>query len=164
MRIGLVSDSHGSKDALLNAVDAIGEADLIIHAGDYASDSEWIKEYVGIPVMSVRGNCDFYDESYPEFIDTKVGGHHLLVEHGHRQHVKSGIEDFLIDARAHEADIAVFGHTHIPQIVEIRGVLLVNPGSVSLPHGSNSPSCAVITLDGDRRSAQIIELKDKKRG
>lgn len=162
MRIGLVSDSHGSREALERALKALGSCDLIIHAGDYASDADFICEQVGVPVMVVRGNCDFYDERYPDFIDTKLGGHHFFITHGNRQYVKMDLDDLLIEAKAREADIAVFGHTHIPTIQEEDGVLMVNPGSVYLPHSGQYPTCAVLTLDGGKRSAEIIQLGAKK--
>ena len=78
------------------------------------------------------------------------------------QYVKMDLDDLLIKAKAREADIAVFGHTHIPTIQEEDGVLMVNPGSVYLPHSGQYPTCAVLTLDGGKRSAEIIQLGAKK--
>ena len=36
-------------------------------------------------------------------------------------------------ARSAEADVLVFGHTHLPYTKEVAGVLLVNDGSVGKP-------------------------------
>jgi putative phosphoesterase len=55
-----------------------------------------------------------------------------------------------------DADVLVFGHTHVPWIREIGGVLFVNCGSVGKPKDGDSRSAfAILELVGDRVEASI---------
>lgn len=59
-------------------------------------------------------------------------------------------------ARDSDADVLVFGHTHVPWIREIAGVLFVNCGSIGKPKdGDPRASFAVLELQGDRLEASI---------
>ena len=58
-----------------------------------------------------------------------------------------------------EVDIVIFGHTHYPVVEEFQGILMLNPGSPSLPKQIRRlGQVAVLELDGDRKSAEIIDL------
>ena len=48
-------------------------------------------------------------------------------------------------ARSAEADVLVFGHTHLPYTKEVAGVLLVNDGSVGKPKDGDAGAGYVIT-------------------
>ena len=57
------------------------------------------------------------------------------------------------------ADVAVCGHTHRPRIERVRGCLVVNPGSASLPRGRRVASIARLMVeDGFVLSAEIVDL------
>ncbi len=169
MKIGVVSDSHGYTDRLLQAVDGMGDVDLIVHCGDHSSDAQDIRAHCSIPVMAVNGNCDpseIYDDSYPDLIETNIGGHHVLIVHGHKQFVKRNLDDLLIEAKTRGADLVLFGHTHVQTVQEKDGVLMVNPGSCALPNASDLPQYAIVDLDGDPkvdlRSFEPNDPKDSK--
>ena len=51
-------------------------------------------------------------------------------------------------AKELEVDIALFGHTHESLILEEDGVILMNPGSISLPRNSTR-SIGYIEIDKD---------------
>ena len=56
-------------------------------------------------------------------------------------------------------DVVVFGHTHYPVVEEFQGILMVNPGSPSLPKQLRRlGQVAVIELHPDHKSAEILEL------
>ena len=60
MRILVFSDSHTSISSCCSLVEKISGTDMIIHAGDHASDAEKLKiKFPDIDVVYVRGNCDF---------------------------------------------------------------------------------------------------------
>ncbi|HHZ63262.1 MAG TPA: YfcE family phosphodiesterase, partial [Dehalococcoidia bacterium] len=56
-------------------------------------------------------------------------------------------------------DIVVFGHTHYAVIEEYQGILMLNPGSPSLPRQLRRlGQVAVLELEADHKSAEILEL------
>ncbi|MEE3247255.1 MAG: metallophosphoesterase family protein, partial [Chloroflexota bacterium] len=56
-------------------------------------------------------------------------------------------------------DIVIFGHTHYPVVEEFQGILIVNPGSPSLPKQIRRlGQVAVIELEPDSKSAKILDL------
>jgi putative phosphoesterase len=56
-------------------------------------------------------------------------------------------------------DIVVFGSSHKPMIEQHKGVLLVNPGSPTLPLGCHGlGTVAILEVDGEKAEARIIEL------
>jgi predicted phosphodiesterase len=55
-------------------------------------------------------------------------------------------------AQTSEADVILFGHTHVPFTKEVDGVLFVNVGSVGKPKDGNPRACYAI-LDFTRHPA-----------
>lgn len=165
MKIGVLSDSHGYETRLKQAVREMGDVDLIIHCGDYADDAAQIRQWTNTPVMFVRGNCDEYSgfgEDCPAYLNTTFGAKQIYAVHGHRERVKSGLDHLFYDAKALGADIALFGHTHVAEVIDRDGVLMVNPGSCALPQGSELPTYAIIDLDGEKPKAEIRTFRPKR--
>lgn len=88
----------------------------------------------------------------------------ILMTHGS----PSDLEEYLFEdsseaiAYASEctSDILLSGHTHLPWIKEIDGTLFVNSGSVGKPKiGRPVATWAHITVDGNERSAEIVEVE-----
>ncbi len=156
-KIGLVSDSHGDLNKLQEAINQMGDVDLIIHMGDYISDADEIRTWVNIPVMAVKGNMDSYEQNRPDFIKTNVEDFTLYIAHGNRENVKWGKEEFAQKAKMNGADIGIFGHTHKKHLEKLNSVILINPGSVSLP-SDDSKSYAILTLDGKDLDCEFYKL------
>ncbi|BDI28255.1 phosphoesterase [Capsulimonas corticalis] len=58
-----------------------------------------------------------------------------------------------------QADVIVFGHTHVPFHREVSGVHFVNTGSVGRPKdGDPRAGYCVLTIDGDQVSVEQIRL------
>src|SRR5215471_20683133 len=120
-RIGIISDTHG----LLRpeAECALAGVDHIIHAGDIG-DPDIITALRGIaPVTAIRGNVDTGSWA-AEYADTelvRIGGKAIYVLHD--------LKALPIDPVAQGVDMVVSGHTHVPKIETVNGVLYVNPGS-----------------------------------
>lgn len=155
--IGVVSDTHGNRRAFERALEALGPVELLLHAGDFANDAVVMGEMYGIPVQAVTGNCDFFGSGDDAKL-FEIEGHTVLLVHGHRQHVKSGLDELYALAAQNGADVCIFGHTHMHEI-EWRGhVVLLNPGSPSQPRGGR-PSCMRLTLRrGKPADVALIEL------
>lgn len=130
MRIAVVSDSHGDRAALQSLAQRLDNVEKIIHLGDCVPDGELLSAMTGKQVLGVKGNCDFSRNAPEERLET-LGGAKLLICHGHRYQVKSGLLMLGYRAREVEADVALFGHTHCPAVEWYGQTLLINPGSLS---------------------------------
>lgn len=58
-------------------------------------------------------------------------------------------------AKSAEADVLVFGHTHLPYAKEVAGVLLVNDGSVGKPKDGDARAGYVMLHIGDEVKVEI---------
>lgn len=130
MRILVFSDTHSAYHKCEAIIDNIVGVDMIIHAGDYDRDAVKLQEkYPDIPVRYVRGNCDF--SNTPREITFEAEGKKIYVTHGDLYNVKNDYYYSALKkhARSINADIAVFGHTHIPYNENCGDVIILNPGS-----------------------------------
>jgi putative phosphoesterase len=146
MKCLIFSDSHGYSDAMKRIISYHKDAEAIFFLGDGLDDIFSCKQYDNIIVHAVRGNCDGYTRfsPYGEEIPTHrvitIGSYKIFMAHGHTLSVKSGYDELCREATRNGADIALFGHTHLPTLEyiekgSIRGVdrdlVLFNPGSLS---------------------------------
>jgi len=132
MRILVISDSHGHNEKVEEAVRRAGPVDMLIHCGDVSQGESYIRSLVACPVHMVAGNNDFFLD-LPRYKIIQVEGHRILLIHGHRHRVHSGVGELRKLARKHKADIVMFGHTHRPYLSEEEGLTLLNPGSIAYP-------------------------------
>ena len=159
MRIGVISDTHGLREQAKAAVELMGTVDMLLHAGDFFDDAIYLSNLFSFPVVGVRGNCDFAGprEELIEADEVKI-----LLIHGHQYGVKSSLQSLTYYAREREANVAIFGHTHHPEIQWVDELLLFNPGSTIRPRGVNSyPTFGVLSLDNRVITPSIVELKDQ---
>jgi putative phosphoesterase len=146
MKTALVmSDTHGHRARIALALKRFADADMIFHLGDYSRDAELIRTMTKTPVYSVRGNCDISCSAEAELL-LSFEGVRVLMLHGHRQNVKSSLLNLGLYAVEQEANIALFGHTHLPIEEYYQNVLLYNPGSLGEPRDLR-PSIGLLTLD-----------------
>lgn len=134
MRIIVTSDSHSRSSSFFNIVEKhIEEAEYFINLGDSNSgdDLENAKLYYKskLHLECVAGNCD-WSSTLPTEKILKAGGKTIFFCHGHTYYVKHGIERLIETARDRKADIALFGHTHIPYHEYIDDIHYFNPGAV----------------------------------
>lgn len=131
MRILVLSDSHENIENMALAVRKT-QPELILHLGDYVRDGEELKAlFPAIPLMQVEGNCDAYDTSHaPLWRIYEADGHRIFFTHGHHYHVKYDLLHLRYAAEEQGAELALFGHTHIPLCEKLDGLTLLNPGSI----------------------------------
>ena len=133
MKILILSDTHGqTEDA--EAVIRREKPDQVIHLGDCLRDAEDLRQtFPSLPICAVPGNNDwFFDESKEKVI--LLNGTRIFLCHGHTTRVKYGFDLQIAKALRENCAISLFGHTHSPYAEEERGVLLVNPGSLTYSH------------------------------
>ncbi len=158
MTILVFSDSHGWTGNLLRAAKAQSRIpDAVLHLGDGAADILLLTElFPGVPLYPVRGNCDpgyLPNGALPRERILKFENHSLYLCHGDLHSVSRGWDALVRDARAHDADIALYGHLHraeeryFPASEEGSAVRIFSPGSISMPR-DGSPSFGVLLLDG----------------
>lgn len=146
MWVGVLSDSHGDVGRAEQAVKAMGAVDLVIHAGDFYQDALHLRDELGIEVKVVVGNCDrCVPGPHEELLE--LAGHRIYLTHGHLYSVKQGLIRLAYRAREVEAEMVIFGHTHVPQNEEADGIHYLNPGSVAWPRIPGQFTYALVRLE-----------------
>lgn len=140
MKVLVFSDSHRALSGMRQAVD-LEHPDYVIHLGDLEGDAHLLsQEYPSLPVSGVPGNCDGFPTAPLQRLVT-YGSVKVLMSHGHIWNVKSGYHAAIHAAHQCQADILLFGHTHVPYCQqEEDGLWVVNPGSIR-----DSGSYAILT-------------------
>ncbi len=125
----VVSDLHYDKINIEKIMPKMREADVVLFCGDgLESFKKLTAEFRG-KVVAVHGNCDGFNSGDEKFVE--VEGLKILVTHGHRFGVKSGLFNLCDFSRENGVDVAFFGHTHEAVNVEHSGVTMINPGAIS---------------------------------
>ncbi len=127
----VLADTHirrGSSRRLPDAVyDHLATADLVLHAGDILVQ-DVLEELSGFaPVHAVLGNNDRgLDDRLPERLALALAGVRVAMVHdsGPAAGRSSRLRRWFPDA-----DVVVFGHSHIPLHEERDGFQIFNPGS-----------------------------------
>ncbi len=156
MRIAVISDTHGDRNALARALKHVGAADVILHLGDYGADLTDSVTDVR-ETYAVHGNSDPL-KTLPEELLLSFCGHTLFMCHGHRYGVKQGLQRLYYRGIELGADIVVFGHTHEAVNHQEENLLLLNPGSAARPYPGHKASAAVIELEPGVCKARIIKF------
>jgi|SRR5688572_155880 len=150
MIIGVISDTHG----LLRpeAVEALRDSELIVHAGD-VGDPEILERLRDIaPTMAVRGNVDTqpWARTLPLTEVVPAGHLHLYVLHD------LGTLD--LDPKAAGFAAVISGHSHKPFAETRDGVLYLNPGSAGRRRFSLPICLARLRLTGGHLDYEFIHL------
>ena len=158
MKIVVFSDSHGNPMPLKKIIKANQDADMFIHLGDGEGDVEEISKAIEDKrFLHVTGNCDWQSKCSYEKIAI-CNGRRIFCSHGHRYGVKGGLAMLIDNAKASQADIALFGHTHCPVVDYLDGIYVMNPGSVSFPRDFEPPSYGIIDITEDGIEMDIIDV------
>ncbi|NJL39048.1 MAG: metallophosphoesterase family protein [Leptolyngbyaceae cyanobacterium RM2_2_4] len=149
MRVGVISDTHG----LLRpeAVEALANSELILHAGDIGKPEVLVELEAIAPVIAVRGNNDM--EEWAEAIgDRKT----FKIENTSVHLLHIGQELNLLETG--NVQVVISGHSHKPSIVERDGILFLNPGSAGPRRFKLPISVAHLQIEGNAIHAEIVEL------
>lgn len=155
MKILVFSDCHGFPKYIRQALTDHPNADAAVFLGDGAVDADAVfREFPRVIPCVLPGNCDSslslsaHGLNLPDEAVLDFGGKKFFCLHGHTRGAKSGYGRMILRASEVQADVILFGHTHLP-ICEYaedpgnltRRILLFNPGSVGL---SNNHTYGVI--------------------
>jgi putative phosphoesterase len=169
MRIGLIADTHvrDPRQADLGAevADVLRGSDLIFHLGDVycAEVLDWLELFA--PVYCAEGNGDPHlrgDRRVKrahvlELCGLKVG---LLHGYDYPEPPWRSLESAMETEFGGPVDVMLFGDTHVAVAGWCKGVLLVNPGSPTIPNGlPDMPgTLGILSLGGPEPRAEIVKL------
>lgn len=149
VKLVVASDSHGSAAALQRVLSAEPGAHALLFLGDGVRDLEGLDGlFPKLRIYPVAGNCDLGCPEPQEGL-AAFGGAVVFYTHGHNYGVKASLGRLFHTAQARGAQLALFGHTHLPCLEEYDGVTLFNPGSVGRP-ARGGATYGVIELEGGR--------------
>jgi len=158
--IAVVSDSHVPTRAeeIPEAFrQKMKEADLIVHAGDFAEREVYngIDEYGEL--VAVKGNCDFFDLPNSETFERN--GVKFGVYHGTGITPRGDIETLeKIALEDLEVYILITGHTHQETIEELEKCKILNPGSCTGVGGGSARASNPTMIQLEKKSG-VIESK-----
>ncbi|WP_070001068.1 metallophosphoesterase family protein [Cellulosilyticum sp. I15G10I2] len=168
MKVLVISDTHRNIQNVIHVIERIRPLGVstIIHCGDHIGDAHKLKKlYPDIEIYAVYGNCDgmAYPEEYTRVVVIEQVS--ILITHGHRYGIKwDDYSELLIDAEAEGAKLAICGHSHSAYLKKEKGIILLNPGSITLPRDSNYPSYAIVDLeDGRVKDISIMQIIENSR-
>lgn len=161
MKIGVVSDTHGSLVRLRPVATMLEslEVDVVLHCGDVGS-VEVIEALSRWPAHFVRGNCDLGAEQalsaacvgtsiwHGAFAALEFGASKIALLHGDDARCRQEA------AMSGEYDFVCVGHTHVAQIRSAGPTTLFNPGAL---YRTSSPSIGFI--DSETKEAHIIRIE-----
>jgi putative phosphoesterase len=162
MRVVIISDTHAPrfwKQCPARLIPHLRRAELILHAGDVcvASVLEELAAYA--PVRVVQGNNDGADVAAwgaEETAEFHLEG--LRVAMIHDSGARTGRLNRL-HRRFPDADLVVFGHSHIPLDESDATLRIINPGSPTDKRRQTHGTIATLTVaDGAIRQAAIVAV------
>lgn len=147
VRALVISDTHGFLDNADKLFENYSEIKTVIHLGDLVEDVEKLKKkFTDKDFFYVAGNNDFCNDVPNEKMIT-LGGKKILLTHGHHHRVNSNMLNISLWCKEQRADAVLFGHTHYPLLDESMGIVLFNPGSISLPRNFQGPNYGILEIN-----------------
>lgn len=186
MKIGIMSDTHGSLLYFEKALEALNDCDFILHGGDvlYHGPRNPLPEGYNPKeladrlnkvdnILVAKGNCDSdVDQMVIDhpiqtpYLVSQFGKLRTLVTHGYAE----SIDDTIKKAKSMNCNLLVSGHTHIKEFYLDENLIVLNPGSTSIPKdGTHSVATVEVIEEGcheldldinfiDINSGEIIEF------
>jgi putative phosphoesterase len=159
MRIGIISDTHGSLPP--SVLKALEGCEHIIHAGDIGGQHLLDELETIAPVTAVLGNCDYFGSylAVDEFASITLVGTRFFVAHDPAD-VDRALRGYgALKPSDPLPHICVHGHTHIPRNEQKGAALMLCPGSPSRPRGGSDPSVLILEAkDGGIQSLAFVPV------
>ncbi len=158
MLIGIISDTHiydRASELPKTVFDEFSNVDLIIHCGD-VTDKEVLDLLSDLAeVIAVRGNMDYLNLPKQQILN--INNFKIGVIHGDVIYPRGDKLKLRLLGKEMGVDILISGHTHTPFIDDCGDILLLNPGSSTVPR---CPIKSIMKLNiKDRVEAKIIPIE-----
>lgn len=129
MKILVFSDSHGYEGKVYTMLERERDADYCFFLGDGIREAqEAQRAYTHISFILVRGNNDLFSQC-DDIAYKCIDGVTFVACHGDAFSVRTGLYSLIKKAQSVMAQVALYGHTHIPSAAE-GPVTTVNPGAL----------------------------------
>ncbi|WP_406832460.1 metallophosphoesterase [Pedococcus sp. KACC 23699] len=168
-RLLLLADTHlpkRAKDLPGKVWDAVDEADVVLHAGDWVDVALLdALEARARRLVGVAGNNDHGEllKRLPELAELEIEGLRFGVVHETGQ---AKGREMRCEANYPDLDVLVFGHSHIPWDTSTpRGLRLLNPGSPT--DRRRQPFCTYMTTsvhDGVLGDVELHQINSPSGG
>ena len=148
----VVSDTHSTAGHRLTGrtLEAVREADLVVHAGDFMAEAVLDAFYDETDTLrAVYGNNDDAGirSRIPEARTVEYGGVRFAVTHTRN----GGSTALTLFGRERDADAVIFGHSHRPTFDATGALPLLNPGSHAQPRGYRAAHAELEQIEGGLR-------------
>jgi putative phosphoesterase len=159
--IAIISDTHlpkGNRRLPDACVERLGQADLIIHAGDLTSLSVLTELQSYSQVIAVQGNVDDFEvrQALPARATVEAQGATLAVIHDAGS-ARGRVER--MRATFPTADAVVFGHSHLPLHERAEdGFQIFNPGSPTERRRAPWPSMGIANVRNGQITFELVRL------
>jgi putative phosphoesterase len=163
MLIAIVSDTHmprGARRLPSACVERIAAADLLLHAGDFAT-VEVLRELerIGPPLVGVHGNVDTAELRRLLPAERVVRAEEARIAMVHDAGASAGRLERM-RRRFGEADAVVFGHSHLPLHEQAGdGFQIFNPGSPTERRRAPVHTMGLARVEGGRIEFELVELR-----
>ena len=146
----MISDTHGLVRP--EALAALKNSELIIHAGDIGNPEVLSALEQIAPVLAIKGNNDrdSWARKLPDVFTVAVNASALCAIHN--------VNEFGLATGLNGSKIVISGHSHKPSVAARQGVLFVNPGSAGPRRFKLPVSVARLKIRQGKAQARIIEL------
>lgn len=162
MRIGVISDTHGYIDPLLNTY--IQDCDQLWHAGDVGTAELIHTLTVDNDLKAVYGNIDGKEirSMIPEYLYFNIDGLNVMIIHIAGKSPRYNDRVLEIWKEKGIPDMLVYGHSHILKVSRDKrhgGVLCINPGAVG-NHGFHKTKTLIKfdIYEGSVSNMKAVEL------
>lgn len=151
MKCLVFSDSHNYSYHITRAIRLHKDTEIVFFLGDGLSDIDEVSyAFPTVKFLAVRGNCDMRMLAFGAMVgkteEIEILGKRIVYTHGDLYGAKYGTGGLQKLAKDKNADIVLFGHTHLPELKYFsdceKPFYLFNPGSV----GSRAGMYGIITL------------------
>ncbi|CAB3287264.1 Phosphoesterase [Methanocaldococcus lauensis] len=158
MLIGVISDTHiydRASKLPKTVFDEFSNVDLIIHCGD-VTDKEVLDLLSDLAeIVAVRGNMDYLNLPRQQILS--INNFKVGVIHGDIIYPRGDKLKLRLLGKEMGVDILISGHTHTPFIDDCGDVLLLNPGSPTVPR---CPIKSIMKLNiEDNVKAKLIPIE-----
>jgi uncharacterized protein len=161
VRLAVISDTHMPKGARVlppACTERLRQADLILHCGDVTGAS-FLEELlaIGPPVEAVYGNMDepALQASLPKERIVEAAG--VRIGMVHIPGPRAGRSERLL-ARLPGCEAIVYGHTHVPQMEQVEGAWILNPGSPTERRKAPERTMLELVVEARRIVPTLISL------
>ncbi len=160
MLFGVISDTHipDRSPVIPDKVFKVFKGvDMILHAGDLTSLDVRDELNSLAPIKCVQGNMDrYYGLELPKHEIMEIGDIMVGLNHG-EVYPRGDTQQLKYIGLEMGVDVLISGHTHQSFIRELDEMLLLNPGSPTVPRLAY-PSVMLLEIRDGRVEAEVVKI------